>query len=263
MPLQAPHAEQARLNSSIALIGDGAPARGGSFFRLAAARRMVTPQRAISSCVCRPVAKMEARASLTAEASARSAGKSMMVAGAVGMSPTRRLACANTGRIAVNDCPDWVCGTALAAAAISSATSKTIRCMITPKGCDHAMGSRGGQGFLCVSCRACSSAMATALAQLSVSSFPAQRSRKASAARVRHPASRSRSPWSRQRYSVRASKPKVYRKIASSEGGALVSVICPDYRTEMGVFHGPEGAAQHGRNREIAPSGNSYPKAGG
>lgn len=153
-------------------------------------------------------------------------------------------------------------GTALAAAAISRATSKTIRCMITPKGCDHVMGSRGGQGFLCVNCLACSSAMATALTQLSGSSFPAQRSRKASAARVRHPASRSRSPWSRHRYSVRASKPKVYRKIASSDGGVLVSVISADYRTEMGVFHGPKGAMEHDLNRETALGGKAYPQRG-
>lgn len=108
MPLQAPHAEQARLNSSIALVDEGAPGRGGSTFKLAAARRMLTPHRAISSWVCRPVARIDAKASLTAGASARSAGKSMMVAGAVGMGSTRRPGVVRSGRIAVNDCPVWV-----------------------------------------------------------------------------------------------------------------------------------------------------------
>lgn len=155
-------------------------------------------------------------------------------------------------------------GTALAAAAINNAISNANLCMITPAGCDHAMREICGQVFLCgnLSCRDCSSAIATTRTQVSGLSLPLHRSRRASADRSKQAASRSRSPWSRQRNSVRASKPKVYRKIASSDGGVLVSVISADYRTEMGVFHGPEGAAQHDFNRGIAPSGKAYPRRG-
>lgn len=112
MPLQAPHAEQARLNSSIALIGDGAPARGGSFFKLVTARRMLTPHRAISNCVGLDVAKIDASARRTAGASDLSEGKFRTVAVASGMALTRDGDSARSGRIAVNDCPVWVCACA-------------------------------------------------------------------------------------------------------------------------------------------------------
>ena len=153
-------------------------------------------------------------------------------------------------------------GTARAAAASIRATSYANRCMITPKGCDHATSAAYGQGFLCVSCRACSSAIATTRAQASDLSLPSQRSRKASADRSKQAASRSRSPWSRQRNSVRASKPNAYRNIASSSGGVLVSVMATVYGAETQVFHASQGATQHGLNRESAPNGKSHPKRG-
>lgn len=266
MPLHPPHALQARRSSSIALVGDGAPLRGGSDFSPARARRMLTPHRAMSSCVGLAVARIDARASLTTGASARSAGKSMMVAGAVGMSATRRLACAIPGRIAVKDCPDWVCGTALAAAANINPTSNTNLCMITPSGCDHATRSLAGQGFLCgnLNCRDCSSATATARTQPSGLGLPAHRSRRASAARSKQAASRSRSPWSRQRNSVRASKPNAYRNIAvsGSIGGELVSVMARDYRAETGVFHASQAENGQALNLGTGISGKPYPKRG-
>lgn len=105
MPLQAPHAEQARLNSSIALVDEGAPARGLSDLSPAAARLTLTPHRAISSWVCRPVARTDAKASLTAGASALSAGK-VMISATCAMAPLEGRAHARSGRTSVNTPPD-------------------------------------------------------------------------------------------------------------------------------------------------------------
>lgn len=157
-------------------------------------------------------------------------------------------------------------GTALAAAAINNAISNANLCMITPAGCDHAMREICGQVFLCgnLSCRDCSSAIATTRTQVSGLSLPLHRSRRASADRSRQAASRSRSPWSRQRNSVKASKPNAYSStaISASAGSELVSVMATVYGAEMGVFHGPQGAEQHDFNRETALSGKAYPQRG-
>lgn len=105
MPRQAPQAEQALLNSSIALIGDGAPSRGFMALSPATARRTFTPHRATSNCVCRPVARIDASASLAAAASARSVGKGRTIA-ASDMGPNCRVSCATFGRTSVNV---WTC----------------------------------------------------------------------------------------------------------------------------------------------------------
>lgn len=106
MPRQAPQAEQAFRISSIALIGDGAPSRGFMALSPATARRTFTPHRATSNCVCRPVAKIDARASRTAGASARSDGKGRIVGERFGMAAKGRSSCATNGRTDVNA---WTC----------------------------------------------------------------------------------------------------------------------------------------------------------
>jgi hypothetical protein len=103
MPLQPPHAEQARWSSSSAFTGDGAPLRAGSAFRPADARRMFTPHRATSNCVRFPVAKIDARARRTEGASARSEGNGTTVAAASGIDLTRRCDSAKSGRRPVNE----------------------------------------------------------------------------------------------------------------------------------------------------------------
>lgn len=106
MPRQAPQAEQAFRISSIALIGEGAPSRGFMALSPATARRTFTPHRATSNCVWRPVARIDARASRTAGASARSEGKARIVGAGFGIAPNCRSSCATNGRTAVNV---WTC----------------------------------------------------------------------------------------------------------------------------------------------------------
>ena len=104
MPRHPLQAAQARCNSSIALVGEGAPSRGLSDRKAATARRTLTLHRAVSICVCRPVARMDARAKRTAGASARSAGNFRTVAGS-DMGLNRPGASAISGRGDVNEFP--------------------------------------------------------------------------------------------------------------------------------------------------------------
>lgn len=102
MPLHPPHAAQALRSSAIAFDGDGAPSRGFSSRSPAAARRTFTLHRATSCCVCRPVARIDAKASRTAGASARSDGKVRTFADVSGMRLTRRFDSVRNGRLGVN-----------------------------------------------------------------------------------------------------------------------------------------------------------------
>lgn len=98
MPLHPPQASQARRSSSIALTGDGAPSRGLSAFRPATARRMFTPHLAVSSWVCRPVARIDASAKRTAAVSDLSTGNEITFAVGSDIGPTRRGDSAISGR---------------------------------------------------------------------------------------------------------------------------------------------------------------------
>lgn len=181
---------------------------------------------------------------------------------------TRREGCAILGRSAVNTFPEMgVAGAALAAASSINAISNANLCMITPTGCDHAMRAFFGQVFLCgkVSWRACSIPIATTLSRAAAFSGGTSRKRRASAVRARHPAIRSRTHWSSpHRNSARVSIPSVYRNTAISalSGGVLVSVIRADYRTEMGVFHGPTAETRRDLNPGTGIIGNFYPRRG-